>query len=71
VLDRDLQDCRSTSLTKGSMHLTYGVDVEGVTRALGIPAEVSRIPLAPPAVYSLAYSTLPTACSIRILCLSK
>jgi hypothetical protein len=27
------------------MHLTYGVDVEGVTRALGIPAEVSRIPL--------------------------
>src|SRR5262245_16925155 len=38
-------DCRATAPAKGGVHLPDGVRVEGVTRALGIPAKVSRHPL--------------------------
>src|SRR5215471_6631182 len=38
-------DCRATAPAKGGVHLPDGVRVEGVTRALGIPAKVSRRPL--------------------------
>jgi hypothetical protein len=41
LLLHHLVDRGSTATLKGEVHLTYGVGVEGVTRALGIPAKVS------------------------------
>src|SRR6516225_9915166 len=40
-----LVDCIATALPEGSVHFPDGVGVEGVTRALRIPAQVSRGPL--------------------------
>jgi hypothetical protein len=36
-----LVDCLATALPEGGVHFPDGVGVEGVTRALGIPAKVS------------------------------
>jgi hypothetical protein len=40
-----LVDWLATALPEGGVHFPDGVGVEGMTRAVGIPAEVSRHPL--------------------------
>ena len=37
---------RAAAATEHQVHLTYGVGVEAVTRALGVPAEVSKSAMA-------------------------
>jgi hypothetical protein len=57
-------DCRATAPAKGGMHLPDGVGVEGVTRALGIPTEVSSGSYPSPANQTLA-GTVRGANSLR------
>ena len=58
---------RAAAATERQVHLTYGVGVEGVTRAPGIPAEVSKtakaLGLAVPPDAAIETIGLPSAAS--------